>query len=403
MSQPLPLTTVATAATNETTAKIPTQSATMITANTNDLVPTLTTQHSPQLRATEPTSASATTLHGNHRIWNILRPSGELASMGPLKAGRARPGVHRFDPRCFESEEDLLVELALLGVARIPQVHRIGPADLLVHGYIEGETLAAHRPPGTPLTSRQLRQLMDRFAGLAAIPPASLELVHGCPADARPHGSREFLRGLIRFTRRHVYAVHRPELHGLFGRLGLHAGVLAEDGPLARAANRLTHRPFCLLHGDLHRDNLIVARADGALWTIDWELALLGDPVYDLATHLHLMGYPAAQERRVVERWATAVTGSLPGAADGLEEDLPRYRAYKRVQSVFTDVIRQAHAVRAAAPDEVVPRLSRAVDVVTTVLRNAGDDLGLDETPSPAVVESAYASLRHGAAWPVPR
>jgi aminoglycoside phosphotransferase (APT) family kinase protein len=339
-------------------------------------------------------ATSPTTLHGHHRIWHILRPPDQLASLGPLKAGRVRPGVHRFDPRCFPSEEDLLVELALLGLSGIPQVHRLGPADLLVHGYIEGETLAARRPPGTPVTRAQLAQLGRRFGQLATVRPAALDLVHGCPRDGRPHGSREFLRGLIRFTRRHVYAVHRPELHGLFKALGVDPGVLAEDGPLARAADRLTGRPFCLLHGDLHRDNLIVAASDSSLWTIDWELALLGDPVYDLATHLHLMGYPPRQERALLAHWSRAMDDHLPGATAGLAHDLPRYRAYKRVQSVFTDIIRRAHAVRAASPRHLSEELSHAARVVSTVLHTAAPELGLGHVPSPSAIEAADAALR---------
>lgn len=63
----------------------------------------------------------------------------------------------------------------------------------------------------------------------------------------------------------------------------------------------LTDRPRKLLHGDLHSKNFVVDRS-GHLWTIDWELALVGDPLYDLATHLHLMGYtadhPAARHGR---------------------------------------------------------------------------------------------------------
>jgi aminoglycoside phosphotransferase (APT) family kinase protein len=356
-------------------------------------LPQSTTVTTVSSTVSAPAPAPAT-LRGNHRIWHVLRPAGELASLGPLKAGRARPGVHRFDPRCFDSEEDLLVELALLGVRNIPPVHRLGREDLLVHGYIEGQTLAAYRPPGTPLSKAHLAQLADRFGQLAAIRPAALDLIHGCPLDQRPQSSREFMRGLIRFTRRHVYAVHRPELHGLFAALGINPAVLAEDGPLARCADRLTPRPFCLLHGDLHRDNLIVAAADGALWTIDWELALLGDPLYDLATHLHLMGYPPRQELLMLARWARAMDEHLPGATAALARDLARYRAYKRVQSVFTDVIRRAHAVRAATPRRVPEELARASRVVSTVLTTAAHDLSLRHVPTPRAIESAYAALR---------
>ncbi|MEV1010787.1 aminoglycoside phosphotransferase family protein [Streptomyces sp. NPDC049881] len=338
------------------------------------------------------------TLRGNHRVWQVVRAEGELAALGRLKAGRPRPGVHRFDPRCFGSEEDVLIELALLGMQRIAPVYQLGSPDddLRVHGYIEGEALSVSRPPGTPLSGGELSQLAELSGRLATVPPSAMALVHRCPVVLRPRNSREFLHGLIRFTRRRVYAVHRPAMEGLFTSLHIGPGVLGPSGPLSREASLLTDRPFCLLHGDLHRDNLIVAEADGLLWTIDWELALVGDPLYDLATHLHLMRYPPAQEPEVLARWARAVEASLPGASDGLARDLPRYLAYKRVQSVFTDVIRQAFLVRAAPPGQLDASLARAGEVVGAALRAAARMLGLGRVPGPSAVEGAYAAWRAG-------
>ncbi|WP_326597617.1 aminoglycoside phosphotransferase family protein [Streptomyces sp. NBC_01803] len=338
-------------------------------------------------------------LRGHHRIWQVLRAEGELASLGRLKVGRPRPGAHRFDPRCFDNEEDLLIELALLGVERIAPVYRVGPGDIRVHGYIEGEPLSVPRPPGTALTDSELDELTAMFGRLATVSPAALALMHRCPVGLRPRTGRDFLRGLVRFTRRRVYAVHRPALGGLFAALRVDPAVLAPTGPLAREAALLTDRPFCLLHADLHRDNLIVAESDGGLCVIDWELALIGDPVYDLATHLHLMRYPPEQEREVLARWARAVDESLPGAAAGLSRDLPRYLAYKRVQSVFTDVIRQAYQVRSTPSAELPAQLARTGEVVSTVLGRAAHVLGLRRVPGPRAVEAVYAAF---SAAPIP-
>ncbi|WP_432745054.1 aminoglycoside phosphotransferase family protein [Streptomyces sp. JH002] len=331
-------------------------------------------------------------LGGHHRVWHVLSPQGQLAGLGRLKAGRPRPGVAHFDPRCFTAEEDVLIELSLLGMEHIPPVHHVGEDGLRVHGYIEGETLSRPHPPGTPLPEPYLAQLMDQFGRLAAIPPSALELVHRCPPGRRPRTSRDFLRRLISFTRTRVYAVHRPELHRLFAALRIDGdAVLGPYGVLAREADQLTQRPFSLLHGDLHRDNLIIAESDGALWTIDWELALLGDPVYDLATHLHLMGYPAGWQRGLTHRWSAAVSAALPGAAAGVSKDLPRYLAYKRVQSVFTDVVRQAQIVRHTSAADLPEQLERTAGTVNTVLRRAAKPLGLGRVPSPSAVEAAYA------------
>ncbi|SFC26556.1 aminoglycoside phosphotransferase family protein [Streptomyces aidingensis] len=333
-------------------------------------------------------------LAGYHRSWRVVRPHGELAALGRLKAGGPRIGVPRFDPRCFPSEEDLLVELARYGVPRVPPVYRLGKGGgLQVHGFIEGEPLSRQRPPHERLTGRQLAQLMALFSAMARIRPTDLALLHHCPPRHRPRTSGAFLRTLLHFTRHRVYTLHAARFAGLFTAFGVDPEVLAPDGPLGRAAGRLTDRPFCLLHGDLHRDNLIVAAGDGALWTIDWELALLGDPVYDLATHLHLTHYPRSQQPAVIGRWARTMPAALPGAADGLAADLPVYLAYKRVQSVFTDVIRHALAVRAADRDLRPVRIARATQAVGTVLTRAAPALGLARIPSPATIERAYTRL----------
>ncbi|TDC27291.1 aminoglycoside phosphotransferase family protein [Streptomyces sp. 8K308] len=334
------------------------------------------------------------TLRGNHRVWQVVEAEGELAALGRLKTGRTRPGVHRFDPRCFVNEEDVLIELALLGMRRIAPVYRLVGADdeLRVHGYIEGQPLSAIRPPGTALTGSELGQLVDLFGKLATIRPSAFALVHRCPPVLRPRGSRQFLQTLIRFTRRRVYAVHRPLMRDLFTALRIGPTVLSATGPLAREAAKLTDRPFCLLHGDLHRDNLIVAESDGMLWTIDWELALIGDPLYDLATHLHLMRYPPKQEHALLLRWARTMDAALPGSAAALARDLPRYLAYKRVQSVFTDVIRQAYVVQATPPAQLAEQLPRTVEMVHGVMRRAARMLGLGRVPSPRAIEAAYAT-----------
>ncbi|ONK13448.1 aminoglycoside phosphotransferase family protein [Streptomyces sp. MP131-18] len=341
-----------------------------------------------------------TTLRGHHRTWQVLHAEGELAPLGRLKAGLPRPGVPRFDPRCFTHEEDVLTELAALGVRRIAPVYRLGPDERRVHGFIEGEPLSAIRPPGAALVPGELAQLSGLFGRLARVSPAALARVHSCPAALRPRTSRDFMRGLVRFTRRRVFAVHRTALHGLFAALRVDPVVLSPTGPLARDAALLTDRPFCLLHGDLHRDNLIVAEADGMLWTIDWELALIGDPLYDVATHLHLMRYPPSQEHALLTQWARAVDERLPGAAAGLTRDLPRYLAYKRVQSVFTDVIRQAQRVAAAPPEQRDMALATAGEMVSTALRKAARTLGLGRVPSPRAVETVYAAFSAAPAPP---
>ncbi|GAA2623442.1 phosphotransferase [Streptomyces axinellae] len=356
-------------------------------------------------------------LRGYHREWYVVSPSADFPGTGRVKVGEPREDALWFDRRCFASEDALLTELARRRLPRIPPVHRLGEGPSL-HGFIEGTPLDALAPAGTPLGAGHLDQIMETFARLGAMRPAGFPVPRLCRAEDRPADgdSAGFLRSLIRFTRERAYRRHLPRYGRLFNQLGLPRGALGARSPLAAAAAALTPRPFCLLHGDLHRANFIVDEA-GDLWTIDWELAMLGDPLYDLATHLYLTHYPARQRREVIQRWQDVMSRVLPGSTAGTEADLPRYLAYKRAQSVYTDVVRHAGALlgaRGAGADAGAgagtstgagagagvasarlrrERLRASAKEVHQVLARGAEELGLREVPTPAEVEDAYAAF----------
>jgi hypothetical protein len=270
----------------------------------------------------------------------------------------------------------------------VPEV--IGDGPVSVHRFIQGRTLGAVRGPGSRIRRRHFGQLLELYRSLARYDTGSLadlsRIGSGDPDRAGGGDSTAFLLGLIEYTDQRVYRLNRREFGRLFAALGV------PDDALARLAkditdDPLTPRPYILLHGDLHRENLIVDLA-GDLWAIDWELAGIGDPLYDLATHLHLMRYPGGQGRRMVRRWAAAVSAECAGAAEGAMEDLPKYLAYKRVQSVYTDVLR---AVRSpVAPADRHERL-HAARPVRDALVAAADALLVDRVPTLREIESVLA------------
>jgi hypothetical protein len=150
----------------------------------------------------------------------------------------------------------------------------------------------------------------------------------------------------------------------------------------------LTPRPFALLHADLHRDNLIVREDTGDLCLVDWELAMWGDPVHDLAVHLVRMQYPPEQELEVVERWRWSVERVRPDAARGLAADLPTYRAYEHAQSLYADTLRIA---RALGPDPERGRVAADAVLVRGALLVAEEPLRLDRVPALTDVTRALA------------
>ncbi|MEV1054004.1 phosphotransferase [Streptomyces sp. NPDC049887] len=333
----------------------------------------------------------------HHETYVIPLPpevAGALGVDGTVrwKCREPKPGLLWFDRRCFASEERLIGELRGR-VGGVPEIVEVEGVPL--QRFVEGVTLGARYGREGWLPWEVVGQLLRLFGELVAIRPADLDLERNCrPADRPRDGDTAgFLRGLIRFVETRVYLDNESEYGDLFEALGVKDGSLRR---LREDAEGLRKRPFCLLHGDLHRENLVLD-AHRTLWTIDWELAIAGDPLYDLATHLHLAGYPDRQAVVVARNWAHRVERARPGASRGWRQDLRLLLAFKEAQSVFTDIIRTALTVRGPDPDtgsdtgsgaerarlaEAAGRLHRVV------LRGAGP-LGLGSVPEPWQIADA--------------
>lgn len=326
----------------------------------------------------------------HHETYAFVLPAEDGSGLQTWwKCRYPREGLLRFDPRPFASEDALLG--ALQGrVTRIPVLAEY--KGVPIYSFIEGRTLGEVSPIGTPLSGRHLGQLGGLFRELVSIDADEIGVVVGPRAVGRPTGreddSADFLTRLIGFTEHHVYRRHVQRYGSLFSELGVHGGGLDR---LRSEAARLKPRPFALVQGDLHRENFIVD-AQGDLWTIDWELAMIGDPLYDLATHLHLMRYQAKEADRVAGIWWRAVGDLRPECVKGWETDLEVLLAYKRAQSVYTDVIRAALALNQPGPGRE-PNLRRLPLVawrVQQALVAARRPLGLEAVPTLRQVMSVY-------------
>ncbi|WP_307132275.1 aminoglycoside phosphotransferase family protein [Streptomyces aurantiacus] len=293
-----------------------------------------------------------------------------------------------FDRRCFASEEQLLT--ALSGrISGIPDIFQVSGTGL--QRFIEGGTLGSLHKSTRKVPDDLFDQIIGLFGELTRVTPETLPIDRMCKLEDRPpDGDTDgFLERLIQFAEQRVYVQNLERFKFLFEALGVDGDSFKS---LRKHVSGLKERPFCLLHADLHRENFIVD-SERKLWTIDWELAMFGDPLYDLATHLYLMRYPLRQERRMAEQWCTTVEKIRPGSSNGVEVDLPRLLDYKRAQSVFTDVIREALSLD-AEPDHR-RRLARAGAKLRRILADAALPLGLDSVPSAGRIVTALEQWHH--------
>ncbi len=99
--------------------------------------------------------------------------------------------------------------------------------------------------------------------------------------------------------------------------------------------SQISNRELCLIHTDLHRANLIIHTVK-SIGIIDWELSQYGDPVFDLATHFHLMKYHPSRERMFLDKYFEKSHLNY----DDIIYDLSIYRRFCEIKSAIVDCIR---------------------------------------------------------------
>lgn len=311
--------------------------------------------------------------HNTNRVVPLSWPLALLLGQPPFGAHakfRTPLPAPEVCPRAWPREADVLAVVSR-HLTEVPRCLVDFGTDAM-HEYRSGECLADLAPYGRPVSEAVMLDLAAFFARTAGVPGAELPPL---PADWPVSGdSTGFLHRLAAWTELHVRRPHEARYGPLFDALGIPRDAMTEFG---RRRPPLTSRPFCLLHTDVHRANVIV---DGAgICVIDWELALYGDPLHDLATHLVRMEYDADERERMVKLWADAMSAAgLAALTAGLEADLPVYVDFEHAQSVHPDVMR---AVLTLPPDPADADFAAAAWRVCRSLRRAAEPLGLPEVP----------------------
>lgn len=292
---------------------------------------------------------------------------------GPMNVRIPAPGADVMDLRIWPEFEVLRALTPFVSAAPRLRWHSTEPVFQL-HDFVTGPILDAVAPRGKPVPDGLIGDVVNLFVELGRVPAKDLPLLpSGWPSDGDSSGFASRLSDITEA----VYCDHRESFARLFRDLGF------PKDPLAAAVAgwpSLSERPFRLIHADVHRKNMIVTER-GVVF-IDWELALFGDPVYDLAAHVHKMVYRPDELSRLLTGWAAAE----PAAADGWRADLDTYLRHERVKSAVVDSLRYAKQIRQGCPaDQASALLSKLV----TKLRAARAIWQLEPEVDPDEVLSA--------------
>ncbi|WP_399886364.1 phosphotransferase family protein [Streptomyces sp. BBFR51] len=324
-------------------------------------------------------------LRGHHNINYVLRSGPVLALLlgaVPFTRLKYRVPLRTVEvvPRIWPREAEVLRVVCRYLREVPPCLADLG--DGSVHRYRMGRALS----DGGPLRNvgdELMRSFASFFARTARVPVAELPArPEGWPEDGDTQG---FLDWLVRFTEERVHRPNRDRFGALFDAVGV-----PEDAMVRFAANHRCRisRPFRLLHTDVHQANTVVRGR--RLAVIDWELAIFGDPLHDLATHLVRMAYDKQEQVRMTELWAEAMAeAGFTELTAGLHEDLPTYVAFEYAQSVFTDVLRAATDL---PEDADTDHFQAAADRVQRAIGRAREPLRLVDVPGrEPVVEALRA------------
>lgn len=341
--------------------------------------------------------ADCEVVKGHHNI-NYIVPLGVrlalLVGVVPFARGKARVPLETVEvvPRIWPREAEVLRVVS----RHIPEVPRCLAdfGEWSLHAYRKGRALAQLNPAPGEVDVHLMRAFAEFFARTASIPVDQLPpRPDGWPEDGDSQG---FLHWLVDFTEERVYRAHRDRFGSLFDDLLIPDHAMAT---FKKSHGDLVSRPFRLLHTDVHRSNVVLHRR--RLTVIDWELAMYGDPLHDLATHMVRMGYGAKAQRRMTEFWHEAMVRAGHGALTAGLEDLDVYLAFEHAQSVYPDIVRAALALP-GKPD--TDDFRRAASAIRGAVRVAQEPLQLVEVPGERRVVEALRKWhgRNGAVAPVP-
>ncbi|WP_328435502.1 aminoglycoside phosphotransferase family protein [Nocardia puris] len=137
-----------------------------------------------------------------------------------------------------------------------------------------------------------------------------------------------------------------------------------------------SNRALTLVHSDLHPSNLLVNST--GVWILDWELAMIADPLWDAAVALHRTPWPTAD----AERWAAELWLAMHRADDRDVERLAEYRKLEVWKSLLVDSARYPAAV-AEDPECLSHRARR----LHALLEAGADAFGCESLPLARVRE----------------
>lgn len=230
-----------------------------------------------------------------------------------------RPEFIGYDARML-AEGDA-IRMAEFAGANVPKI--LYQADeFLVESFIEG---------GPARNSEWRQWLDDLLAQVSTVRCANLGSSYGIRTI---YEWQCWMRGFLLDLHARLYAEYagRIDAVGLPSLGAVWTPDPSEDGAVS------------LVHADLHAENLVIG-PNGTLWILDWELAVIADPVWEAAVSVHRTKWPDETARSTAtDLWLE----SLREVGDEVQV-ARRYEIYRTLEiwkSLLVDSVKYPNDIR---------------------------------------------------------
>ena len=298
----------------------------------------------------------------------VFKGTGHLNSVVRVPGVDVSVVVRRKVANVCRRERGFLSEHAVLRAIEVSGIAVAAPKFLALGTSYQGEPFAIHtyegprdidQPPNHPvhgLLPHEADRLVDQLVELTWVDYKQLD----------PAAGEGLYYAWLSEQIVHLVAELPKESQQLARLLGL------PDAPRLReilSRYQVSERRPALLHGDLNPWNLVRRDDELALTIIDWEMAVVGDPLYDLVRHMHLTPTRPEIRDRMFRRWERRLA---PEYTVNWRRDWRVYRWIEIVRSAYVDLDR---LVTGASLD--APNVRRAVDSYAMTLAAATGSLGM--------------------------
>lgn len=252
-------------------------------------------------------------------------------------------GVRELDLRVLNESDILTAFQATSHSTPAPRILGSGPGGAMLLEYVGVSMLEEVAPKGQPVGTFELDQLISAVAWLHTDDRGLHSAFNrGLSSMALPNGST--------FETNRSYLLRVWDL--IWTQSARFVTLLGLPAPeeLASITETLVSFPrrVSLLHGDIHRKNVRTDRERKRISIIDWEMAQVGDPLYDIAVAVWKLKLPPAQSDYFIDGWVDQLPAD---STEGWRRDLPGYVRLETIKTACVHFVRAVDLLSRSAPE----------------------------------------------------